>query len=167
MTEIKESPWTKKDIRINLIAVIILMILANYLILLKSWTLIFIYWFNWIIVIIVGRYLACRHCDFLGEKCPSWCMGVIGGLLYKRSEKKDFTETKKWKFFLDVFLIAFAIIFPLIVYLFYFLIEGLLLFEWILVIIYLMMAIIVFLIHSRSCKKCTVKGCPIGPKCNR
>jgi hypothetical protein len=167
MSEIKESPWTKEEIYINLITIIISMILASYMMILKSWILILIYWFNWVVVFIVGRYLVCRHCNFLGEKCPSWCLGIIGSLLYKRSDKKDFTETKKCKFFLDVFLIAFAIIFPLIVYIFYFLIEGLILFEWILVIIYFLVGIGVFFIHSRSCTKCTVKGCPIGPKSNR
>lgn len=67
-------------------------------------------------------------------------------MLYKRSDKKDFTEIKKWGFFLDVSLIALAMVFPIFV------------------IVYFIIGISTFKIHSNGCKKCTVVGCPLGGK---
>ncbi len=164
MTETNEAPWTKKEICGNLIAIIISMSLATFMLVLKSWLFLIGYWLIWVVLIIVGRALVCKHCDFLGKPCPTWCMGIIGSKLYKRSDKKDFTEIKIWRFWLDVVFIAFAMLFPLIVYIYYFISEGLLLLDVILAIIYLIVGILTLLIHTMGCKKCIVKGCPLRPK---
>jgi len=140
------------------------MSLATFMLLLKSWLFVIGYWLIWVILIVVGRALICKHCDFLGEKCVSWCMGILGGMLYKRSDKKDFTEIKKWGFFLDVSLIALAMVFPIIVYGYFFFSEGLSIIDWIFVIVYFIIGISTFKIHSNGCNKCTVVGCPLGGK---
>lgn len=164
MTETRESPWSKKEICGNLIAIIISMSIATFILFLKSWLFIVLYWLIWVLIIIVGRTLVCRHCDFLGKPCPTWCMGLIGSKLYKRSNKKDFTEIKIWKFWLDVVFIALVLLFPLIVDIYYLFSEGLSLFDWMCVVIYFIVGMITFLVHTMGCKKCTVKGCPLGPK---
>jgi hypothetical protein len=164
MVETTEGPWTNKEICGNLLAIIISMGLATFMLLLKSWLFLIGYWLIWAIMIIVGRALVCRHCNFLGKKCPTWCMGLIGSKLYKRSDKKDFTEIKIWKFWFDVALIAFAMLFPFIIYVYYIISEGLLLLDILLAIIYLIVGIITMLIHTMGCKKCTVNGCPLRPK---
>ena len=160
----KDSPWTNKEIISNLVAIIILISLATFMIFIKSWLLLPIYWLFWILCIIIGRYFTCRHCDFLGKPCSTWCMGILGGMLYKRSDKKDFTEIKKWGFFLDVSLIALAMVFPIIVYGYFFFSEGLSIIDWIFVIVYFIIGISTFKIHSNGYKKCTVVGCPLGGK---
>ncbi len=164
MTETKKTPWTTGEICGNLIAIIISMGFATFILLLKSWFLVIGYWVLWAIVIFVGRALVCRHCDFLGKPCPTWCMGLIGSKLYKRSDKKDFTEIKIWRFWLDVIFIAFALLFPLTVYIYYFISEGIVLLDVILAIIYFIVGITTFLIHTLGCRKCTVNGCPLRPK---
>ncbi|TFG05108.1 MAG: hypothetical protein EU539_09765 [Promethearchaeota archaeon] len=164
MAENKYSSWTKNEIWLSLGLLLISMGLASFMLIRKNWIFFFIYWLLWFIVIILGRYLVCRHCNFLGKPCPTWCFGIIGGFLYKRSNKKDFTEIRKSQFFLDVFLIAMALIFPILVYLYLFLTEGLLIFDLFLAIIYFVIGLVVFLFHSKCCTKCPIKGCPLGPK---
>ena len=44
MTETSEAPWTKKEICGNLIAIIISMGLATFMLLLKSWLFLIGYW---------------------------------------------------------------------------------------------------------------------------
>ncbi|TFG09696.1 MAG: hypothetical protein EU535_08855 [Promethearchaeota archaeon] len=166
MTKRKDTPWTKKEICGNVIAIIISIGLATFILLIKSLFFLLFYWSIWLIIIVVGRALVCKHCDFLGEKCVTWCMGIIGSKLYKRSNKKDFTEIKIWKFWFDVGCITIALLFPLFVYIYYFFSEGLSVLDWMLIAIYLIAGIITFLYHTMCCKKCTVRGCPLGPKSN-
>ena len=133
-----------------------LMSFATIIILMKNWLFLHIYWFIWIIDFVVGRYITCRHCEFLGKPCPTWCMGIIGSKLYKRS------EIGLWKFFVfDVLLIFLAIIFRYIVYVYSFIIEGRVLIDWIFLIIYSIIVIITLKMHSTSCKKCPMEGCPL------
>lgn len=164
MNEVTDSPWTKKDIWANLIAVLILMSLASYMILVKSWVLLIFYWIMWFLYFTVGRYVVCRHCDYLGKPCATWCMGIIGGKLFKRSDKKNFLENGKWKFF--VFALSFLFIaglLPLIVYVYQLFTEGLSIIDWTFLIIYFIIFIIVNIIHlSLGCKKCPIKVCPFN-----
>ncbi|MFX0073700.1 MAG: hypothetical protein ACFFAO_21690 [Candidatus Hermodarchaeota archaeon] len=162
----KHSVWTKTEIWLSLVMLIVSMCLATYMLFIKSWVFLVIYWLLWIIVFILGRYLVCRHCNLLGHPCPTWCFGIIGGLLYKRSEKKDFTEIKKSQFFLDVLLIALALIFPIIIYLYYIIVVNLILLDLFLLIVYFIIGIAAFLYHTKCCRKCTIKGCPLGPNHN-
>jgi hypothetical protein len=161
MNETNEAPWTRKEICGNLIAISLSIGLATFILLLKSWLFVIGYWLIWVVIIVVGRALVCKHCDYLGKACPTWCMGIIGSKLYKRSDKKDFTEIKIWRFWLDVAFITFAMLFPLIVYIYYIISEGILLLDITLAIIYLIVGIITLVIHTMGCKKCTVKGCPL------
>jgi hypothetical protein len=141
---------------------IFLMIFAKIIISMKNWLFLPLYWFIWIIDFVVGRYVTCRHCEFLGQPCPTWCMGIIGGKLYKRSNKKSFTEIGLWKFFVfDVLFIFLAIIFPYIVYVYSFIIKGSVLIDWMLLIIYSIIVIVTLKMHSSSCKKCPIEGCPL------
>ncbi|TFG28361.1 MAG: hypothetical protein EU532_05465 [Promethearchaeota archaeon] len=134
------------------------------MLLLKSWMFLIVYGLIWLFIIFVGRALVCRHCDFLGKKCVTWCMGIIGSKIYKLSDKKDFTEIKIWKFWLDVVFIAIALLFPIFIYFYYFFRVGLTLVDWILVVIYFIVGLLTFLIHNIGCKKFIVKGCPFRPK---
>ena len=79
-------PWSKKEIYANLIAIFTLMIYGSILLLLKNWWGLVLFWIFWILYLIVGRYVTCRHCDYLGKPCCSWCVGVVGEKLYKRSK---------------------------------------------------------------------------------
>ncbi len=90
-----DLPWSKKELMANVYAIIVLMITATIMLFLKSWVLGIVYWIIWLFYIVVGRGVTCRHCDFLGKPCPTWMMGVIGGKLYKRSDKKHFRENAK------------------------------------------------------------------------
>jgi hypothetical protein len=164
MSEIIVFPWNKNEIILNLLVFVITIILATYMLLLQSWILLIIYWTIWLLFIFLGRFMICRHCDYLGKSCPTLCMGIIAGKLYKRSSKKNFTEIKMWTFYLDVSFLVLAMIFPLIIYVYLFFREGLMLIEWFLVSIYFICGILALLLHSKSCKKCTVEGCPLRGK---
>ncbi len=164
-----ESPWSRNDIVVNLIAIIILMSYATIILLLKSWMFIPIYWLFWGLYFVIGRYVTCRHCDYLGKACPSWCMGKIGGKLYKRSDKKNFAEAGLWKMVIfDVGFLGLANIFPLVVYFYYYFSEGLTVIDWFLISIYGLIGIIILLIHQKKgCAKCTLP-CPLsGVKHNK
>jgi len=166
MNETADLPWTKKDIWLNLIAIIVLMGLATYMIFVKSWVLLIIYWLIWILYFTVGRYVTCHHCDFLGKACCSWCMGKIGGKLYKRSEKKNFVENGMWKVF--VFALSFLFIaelLPIILYLYELFTNGLNLLDWLLLIIYFIIFIVMNAIHlTFGCNRCPTADCPFNRK---
>jgi len=162
MNETVSLPWSKKDVWLNLIVILILMGLATYMILVKSWILLIIYWLVWVLYFTVGRYVTCRHCDFLGKACCSWCMGIIGGKLYKRSDKKNFVENGMWKVFLFALSFLFAaLIFPIVYYFYILFTDSLSVVDWTLLIIYFIMFIITLAIHqSFGCNKCSIVECP-------
>jgi len=163
-TKCSELPWSKRLIQVNLIALIIAMVFSTYMLLIKSWIFVIIYWIAWGLYFTVGRYVSCRHCEFYGKPCTSWCMGLIGGKLYKRSEKKHIFEDKgmlKMMFF-DVSFFVIAALLPVIVYIYYFFISGLSLIDLILLTIYGLIAIVVFLLHQIGCNKCPLKQCPMN-----
>ena len=161
MNETVSLPWTKKDIWLNLIAVLILMGLATYMILVKSWILMIIYWLVWVLYFTVGRYVTCRHCDFLGKACCSWCLGIIGGKLYKRSDKKNFAENGMWKVFLFALSFLFTVmLFPIVYYFYILFTDSLSVVDWALLIIYFIMVLIMNAIHMFfGCKKCPIVEC--------
>ncbi len=156
-----KSPWSKKEICINVVFMAALILFGSILLFLKNIWLLLAYWGLWGVVIIVGRGLACRHCDLLGKACPTWGFGIIGGLLYSRSDKKDFTEIRIWKFYLDVVFIAIAMLFPVFVYLSFLFIGQNFIFNLMGALIYLILGLLTFIVHSYSCKKCPIPGCPL------
>ena len=166
MNELFEGiPWSKKEVYINLIAILSLVIYGSVILLLKNWLGAIIFWIFWFLYLIVGRYVTCRHCDYLGKACCSWCVGIVGGKLYKRSKLRSFPEAGLWKMLVfDVLWIALATITPYFVYAYYYLVEGLTVIDWILLGIYSLIGLITLWIHSRGCKKCPITGCPMSGK---
>lgn len=163
MNETVRTPWTKKDIWLNLITILIVMGLATYIILAKSWVLLIIYWLVWILYFTVGRYVTCRHCDFLGKACSSWCLGIIGGKLYRRSDKKNFAENGMWKVYLFSLSFLFTVwIFPIVYYFYILFTDGLSVVDWALLIIYFIMFIISAIRLLSGCKKCPIVKCPFN-----
>jgi hypothetical protein len=160
-----ESPWTKKDIRANLMVIFILVILAIIMIIIKSWIMLVFYWVFWLLYITVGRYVSCRHCDFLGKPCPSWGMGIIGAKFFKRSEKKNFLEGGGlWKMMLfDISFLALSNLMPIYLYLYLLFVEGLTIIDWGLLILYSIMVIITLGLHQKTgCNKCPTDACPLS-----
>jgi len=159
----KDIPWTKKEVYVNFIALLTTIAIGTILLLLKSWLFLIFFWILWILYAVVGRYVTCRHCDFLGKACPSWFMGIIGGKLYKRSDKKCFPEVGLWKMFVfDVSFLALATLLPIIVYIFSFFSVGLLISDWILFFIYGAVGLLTLGLHSKlGCSKCPINGCPL------
>jgi len=157
----KDSPWSKNVIILNLVAIICLMSLATYMILVKSWIFLLIYWVNWILFFTVGRYFSCRHCDFHGKACPSWCMGIIGGKLYKRSNKKNFCEDGGLlkAILFDITFLMLGIFFPYLIYMYYSLTDVLTLVDWVLLGIYSLLVVFTLGIHHKGCKKCPNDEC--------
>lgn len=164
MNDIFEGiPWSKKEVYVNLIAMITLMSFGSFILIIKSWIFLAIFWIFWILYFTVGRYVTCRHCDYLGKACCSWCVGIIGGKLFKRSKKKSFPEAGIWKMLLfDVSFLALATLTPYFTYTIFFLNEGLLLIDWIYLGIYSILGIITLATHSKGCKKCPIDGCPLS-----
>ena len=161
-------PWTEEEIRHNVLAVVSLMILASILLVIQSWLFLPFYWLFWVLYFTVGRYFTCRHCDFLGKPCPSWCMGIIGGWLYKRTDKKDFLENGPWKaLFFDVAFLALANIYPYLVYGWILFQSGLNWLDWILLAIYSVLGFLTLYVHSRGCRKCPVEACPLSKSDSR
>ncbi|TFF89628.1 MAG: hypothetical protein EU548_07155 [Promethearchaeota archaeon] len=163
MTLANDHPWSKKEILANFVSILILMIYATIILLLKSWFSLLLYWAFWGLYFTVGRYVTCRHCDFLGRACCSWCVGIIGDKLYKRSNAKSFPEVGLWKMLLfDVSFLLLANIHPIIIYGISFLLNGIILIDLILLSIYALLGIITLSIHDQGCKKCPIKGCPLS-----
>lgn len=140
----------------------ILTTFTTIILLLKSWIFVPIYWFFWILYFGIGRYVTCRHCDFLGKTCPSWCMGIIGGKLFERSNKKDFCENGPWNLIVDVSFLVAANLVPYIMYAYYLYTFTLTNIDWILIVIYSALGFLTFLVHSRACKKCPISACPLS-----
>lgn len=160
-----ESPWTKNKIRANLIAIFILVILAIIMIIIKIWLMLVLYCVFWILFITVGRYVSCRHCDFLGKPCPSWGMGIIGAKFFQRSEKKNiFERGGLWKMLLfDISFLALANLMPIYLYIYLLFIQGLTIIDWGLLIFYSLMVVITLAIHQTTgCNKCPTEPCPLS-----
>ena len=156
-------PWSKKEVTANLIAIFTLLVYGSIIILLKNWFGLIIFWIFWVLYLVVGRYVTCRHCDYLGKACCSWCVGIVGGKLYKRSKLRSFPEAGLWKMLIfDVLWLALATITPYVLYAYYFFTEGLPLIDWILLGIYTVIGFITLGIHNRGCKKCPITGCPLS-----
>ena len=165
----KDIPWTKKEIYANFIALLTTIILGTISLLIMNWGYVLLFWVFWILYAVVGRYVTCRHCDFLGKPCPSWFMGIIGGKLYKRSEKKCFPEAGIWKMIIfDVSFLVGATLLPIIIYILSFLTKGFLMTDAIIIFIYGIVGLITLSIHSKfGCSKCPIEQCPLcGKKSN-
>ena len=165
MTE--ESPWTTFDIAINLVILGITLGIAIFMLVLKAAWLYLGIWIAMVLLyIFLGRYVTCRHCDYLGKPCPSWCMGIIGGLLYKRSEKKNFCEDGILNLFLfDVLFLIIAMLLPIIVYVIQLMTIGLLTLDWFLFSIYIILVLVTLGTHSLTgCRKCPIEDCPMASK---
>lgn len=161
MSKREDIPWSKREIWTILFVFVVSMVLATYMLLVKSWVYVAAYWAIWMLFFFLGRFMICRHCDYLTRPCPTLCMGILAGKLFARSNKKDFTEIRTWTFYLDVAFIVAAMIFPLIVYGYFIFREGLTRTEWFLIAVYVVVGITAQVIHSRSCKKCAAGGCPL------
>lgn len=162
-----DSPWSIKEIKINLVLMLLLIIYASIIIIMISWINLIIYWIFWALYLIIGRYVTCRHCDFLGKACNSWCVGIIGGKLYKRSDKACFPDAGIWKmFFFDVSFILIAVLYPFFVYGFILLGFGFNLFYILLISIYAFLAGAVLITHDKGCKKCPIEKCPLSKTYN-
>ena len=156
-------PWSKKEVYANLLAILTLLVYGSIIILLKSWIFLIAFWIFWLLYLVVGRYVTCRHCDYLGKACCSWCVGIVGGKLYKRSKLQSFPEAGLWKMLVfDVLWLALATLTPYFLYGYYFLIDGLQLIDWTLLAIYSIVGAIMLWIHNRGCKKCPITGCPMN-----
>ncbi|HUY01152.1 MAG TPA: hypothetical protein VMV49_16450 [Candidatus Deferrimicrobium sp.] len=162
MTE--NSPWTSFDININLILLFIFLGFATFILAIKSWIFLVVFWVFILLYIVVGRYVTCRHCDYLGKPCPSWCMGIIGAKLYKRSEKENFCkEGFLIPFLCDILVLIIAVAIPIMTYLIELWTVGLRLVDWIILIIYIVIIGVTLVMHSiTGCKKCTIKDCPLS-----
>ncbi|NVM30711.1 MAG: hypothetical protein HWN65_17860 [Candidatus Helarchaeota archaeon] len=162
MTE--ESSWTRLDIVVNLISMIILMTFGTFILVIKCWRCVLAWAILWGLYIIVGRYVTCRHCDYLGKPCPSWCMGIIGGWLYERSEKKNFCEDGYFKLFVfDILFMVLAILIPYIKYIIDFIRVVVFISDVILIIIYTVIVVITLVLHQKfGCRKCSIIDCPLN-----
>ena len=164
MTE--ESPWTAFDIRSNLIMVLILIGFSIVILAMKFlWVFLGLYVLCWGLYIIVGRYVTCRHCDFLGKPCPSWCMGILGGKLYKRSNKRNFCVEGGFIYavLFDISFLIIAVFIPIIAYITELFTVGLLALDYVFLAIYLILALLTVIMHSLTgCKKCQISECPMS-----
>ncbi len=161
------APWTKRDITLNLIALISLVTFASFILIIKNWIFLLIYGLFWVIYIFVGRYVTCRHCDYLGKPCPSWNMGLIASKLYTRSDKKNFAEAGLWKLFvLDILPLMLADLYPIIIYFApIFTPIGLTVVDWYILGFYITILLITLYIHqTKGCNKCNIKSCPLSKK---
>ena len=157
--------WTETNIKFNLYAILVLIVYTSFILLIKNWIFLIIYIIFWLIYIIIGRYVTCRHCDYLGKPCPSWNMGLIAAKIYTRSDKKNFAEAGIWKLFiLDIVPLMLAHILPIFIYFFPFFISlGLNILDWILISLYMILLGITLYIHqTKGCSKCNIEGCPLG-----
>ena len=161
----QEIPWSRNEIYVNLLLMIILITFGSAIIILKYWLIVLVFWLFFGLYLVVGRYVTCRHCDFLGKPCCSWCVGIIGDKLYKRSQVKSFPEVGLWKMLIfDVLWLFLAILTPYLLYGYYLITEGLKMLDWILLGIYSIIGVLTLYVHSKGCKKCPISGCPLSGK---
>jgi hypothetical protein len=163
-----DSPWSKKNLNINIIALISLITVGTIIIIWRStYPVIYLplYFLAWIFYYTVGGYYTCRHCDFLGKPCPSWNKGVLAGKLYKRTDKKTFMEIPRWQFILlNIFPLVLALFSPYIPFAIIFLdpLRSMSLVDNILLPLYAALEIAVIALHSMGCRKCTISECPLS-----
>ncbi|MHA1263669.1 MAG: hypothetical protein ACTSRS_00385 [Candidatus Helarchaeota archaeon] len=166
---VNESPWTTKDITLNLGVLISLVILASVMLILKAfWLFLALFWIDFILgFMIIGRYVTCRHCDYLGKPCPSWCMGIIGKWLgFQRSAKKNFCEDGGILFavLFDISFLIIAMGLPIIAYSIEAFVKGLGIVDYLLLILYIGLVFATLGIHSLTgCRKCDI-DCPLRGK---
>jgi len=161
-----ESPWSSFDIKINFIMFIVQVVYSTVILLLYNWIFLVIYWIFWGLYMTLGRYVTCRHCEYYGKACPSWCMGLIGAKLFKRSEKENFCQDGfAIPFVFDVLFLIIALMIPLIMFLYVFLVQGLNLVDWTLLIINIVISVLMIGTHMQTgCKKCNITDCPMSGK---
>lgn len=160
MTE--ESPWSKFDLLINLVLLLIWLSFSTVLLILKSaWLFLALFWVVFVGgYMVLGRYVTCRHCDFLGKPCPSWMMGIIGGKMFSRSDKKNFCVDGGFikAALLDMSFLILAVLLPLLAYI----LAGIQPFDWVLLGLYLILVLALLIVHSLTgCKKCPIADCPL------
>ncbi len=163
----EESPWSSIDVAVNLIILGAVIGFSLFILITKmAWVFLGIWVTMLLLYIFVGRYVTCRHCDFLGKPCPSWCMGIIGGFLYKRSEKKNFCEDGILNLVLfDISFLIVAMLIPIIVYVIQLVSFGLLLVDWTIFSIYIVLVLVALGTHSiKGCRKCPIEDCPLASK---
>ena len=162
------SPWSKKSINANIVALISLIVIGTVIILYRAinWMLYLpLYFLFWALYFTVGGYFSCRHCDNLGKPCPSWNKGIIAGKLFKRSDKKSFMEIPRWQFILlDGLFFIIAMFAPYSVFLIALMdpVKNLTIIDDILFFLYLAVDLITIYLHSKGCKKCTMYDCPLN-----
>jgi len=163
-----DSPWSKKNLNLNIIALILLIAVGTIIILFRT-TYPFIYlplyFLTWIFYFTVGGYFTCRHCDFLGKPCPSWNKGIVAGKLFKRSDKKNFMEIPKWQFILfNVTFLVFGLFSPYIPFAIIFIdpIRRMTFIDNILLPLYFILEVTTIGLHSYGCRKCTISECPLS-----
>ena len=163
-----DSPWSKKSLIVNSVALISLIIVGTIIILWRStYPVIYLplYYVAWVFYFTVGSYYTCRHCDFLGKPCPSWNKGIIAGVLFKRTDKKTFMEIPRWQFILlDVLPLLLALFSPYIPFAIIFIdpIRRMTLIDNILLPVYFVLEIAVIALHSMGCRKCPISECPLS-----
>ena len=163
MTE--KLPWTKFEILINLIVMLVYLAFSTAMLIIRaSWLFLIIFWVMIILYMTVGRYTTCRHCEYLGKPCPSWCMGIIGAKLYTRSEKENFCKDGFLiPFLTDILFLIIAFACPLIAYLLNW--DFLLLTDWVFIVVYIVILLGVLGLHSLAgCKNCPIEDCPLSRK---
>jgi hypothetical protein len=162
----EKALWTSIDIRINLITLFILVGFSTFMLVIKAqWVLLILYYVCWGLYIVVGRYVTCRHCDYLGKACPSWCMGILGGKLYKRSAKRNFCVEGGFIYgvLFDISFLLIAVFIPVFAYLVQALQGGLVAVDYVLLVIYIILALLTVILHSLTgCKKCPIADCPMS-----
>jgi len=154
MSEQSDSPWTKNDSIINIIAFIVLFSFATFMIWVENWIVLIYYWIIWLLYFSIGSYFSYKP-----------CVGVLGGLIYKISKKKKSEVTSKWKVFVFSFsLLGLAEIYPILYYLWRYVVEDLIFYEWILFIIYILLFFGFNIVHlAYGCRKCPTTSCNFNP----
>jgi fumarate reductase subunit D len=92
-------------------------------------------------------------------------MGIIAGKLYKRSNKPNFCADGGFltALLLDISFLLVAVLIPLIAYVLEALTGVLQPLEWVLLAIYLIVALLMIITHSLiGCKKCSITDCPMS-----
>lgn len=92
-------------------------------------------------------------------------MGILGGKLYKRSNKRNFCVEGGFipAVLFDISFLIIAVFIPIIAYIVQLLTVGLLALDYVLLTVYLILALLTLIMHSLTgCKKCPIADCPMS-----
>jgi len=157
----QDSRWTTRTMVINSTLFVLTILLTVIILVQKSIEGLILFLLCLFIIIIPFRWIICRNCKYYGLICPSFGFSLVAKLFPpKKPEARIFQRTPV---VIDVFLIGFTFLIPIIIWIASFLPNYSIYyspFDHFVMIGYILLALVMTIVHNRTaCSKCDIKDC--------